>query len=224
MGSERDAVKAKIVEATIACIEKGGISSVTARSVAKEAGVNVASINYYFGTKENLLEETFKTTLEHFSFDMHDLLSLTELHSHSLLKVFFSFLMEGIQHYPRLVQALIFNEKIAPKYRNTFLRHFSSTIEVLVGRILQENPMCTPQEATTRVLQMLYAVLSTGLPFQIGSLVGCDLGNAEQREYYLDLLLSRYIDWIPPERIEAQRNLVKEQIRKLFESRYAEHA
>ena len=70
-----------------------------------------------------------------------------------------------------------------------------------------------------RVLQMLYAVLSTCLPFQIGSLVGFDLGNAEQREYYLDLLLSRYIDWIPAERIEAQRNLVKEQIRKLFESR-----
>ena len=219
MGAEREAVKARIIEATIACIEKGGISSVTARSVAKEASVNVASINYYFGTKENLLEETFKTALEHFSFDIHHLLSLPELHSHSLLKVFFSFLMEGIQRYPRLVQALLFNEKIAPKYRTTFLHQFSSIVDVVVERILQENPRCSSQEATMRVLQMLYAVLSTCLPFPIVSLVGFDLGGAGQREYYLDLLLSRYIDWIPAERIEAQRNLVKEQIRKLFESR-----
>ena len=146
-------------------------------------------------------------------------LYLPELHSHSLLKVFCSFLMEGIQRYPRLVQALLFNEKIAPKYRTTFLHQFSSIVDVVVERILQENPRCSSQEATMRVLQMLYAVLSTCLPFQIGSLVGFDLGGAEQREYYLDLLLSRYIDWIPAERIEAQRNLVKEQIRKLFESR-----
>ena len=146
-------------------------------------------------------------------------MSLPELHSHSLLKVFFSFLMEGIQRYPRLVQALLFNEKIAPKYRTTFLHQYSSIVDVVVERILPENPRCSSQEATMRVLQMLYAVLSTCLPFPIVSLVGCDLGNAEQREYYLDLLLSRYIDWIPAERIEAQRNLVKEQIRKLFESR-----
>ena len=35
-------------------------------NVAQAAGVNNAAINYYFGSKDNLLEETFTFTLSHF--------------------------------------------------------------------------------------------------------------------------------------------------------------
>lgn len=218
MRSERDAAKKQIIEAAISCIEKGGVSAITTRAVAKEAGVNVASINYYFETKKNLLEETFRTVLDHFFFDINELFTVDRLHTYSLLKVFFSFLLEGILTYPRLVQTLIFNEQIAPKYRKTFLRHFSSYIHSLARRIHEENPTCSLLEATMRVIQMLSVVLSTFLPFQLSTTVGCDLRDSALKERYLDLLISRYIDWIPPDRIEAQRELVKQYIEKLFKS------
>ncbi len=219
MRSERDKVKQRIVEATIACIEKRGVSKITTRVVAKEAGVNVASINYYFGTKENLLEDTFRTALDHFFFDIQELFTVTELHSYSLSKVFFSFLLEGILHYPRLVQILIFNEQIAPRFRETLLRHFSSYIQMLATRIQEENPACSALEANMRVVQMLHGVLSVCHPFQLHTTVGCDLRDPSLKERYLDLLLSRYIDWIPQDKIESQRELVQKCIRKLFESK-----
>jgi DNA-binding transcriptional regulator YbjK len=37
------AIKDRIVLATVACIERDGIKSVTVRAIAKEAGVNVAA-------------------------------------------------------------------------------------------------------------------------------------------------------------------------------------
>ncbi|MCX7786487.1 MAG: TetR/AcrR family transcriptional regulator [Spirochaetes bacterium] len=217
MPSKRDAVKKRIIDATIACIEKIGVSSISIRTVAKQAGVNTASINYYFGTKENLLEETFKSILDHFFFDIQELFTFVELHSYSLLKVFFTFLLKGIHKYPRLVQTLIFNERLAPKYRESFLRYFSLYIQEIARRILTENPSCSPIEATLRGTQMLSVVLSTCLPFQVSVTAGFDLQDPSSREQYLDLLISRYIDWIPPDRIEAQRELVQRYTQQLFE-------
>src|SRR5262245_31282965 len=37
-----------------------GFASVSIRDLTAEAGVNIASINYYFGSKEKLLYEVFK--------------------------------------------------------------------------------------------------------------------------------------------------------------------
>jgi len=66
MVQDRESVKKRIIQATIICIEKDGIQSLTTRSVAKEAGVNNAAINYYFGSKDKLLEETLKQITDHF--------------------------------------------------------------------------------------------------------------------------------------------------------------
>lgn len=46
--------KEKILDATLHLIKSEGIDSVTIRKIASEAGTNVALINYYFGSKENL--------------------------------------------------------------------------------------------------------------------------------------------------------------------------
>ncbi len=112
----------------------------------------------------------------------------------------------------------MFSEQIAPRYRETFLRHFSSYIEELSRRIREEYPACSSVEASLRVTQMLYVILATCLPFQLSTREGCDLRDAACKEQYLELLLSRYIDWIPPERIEAQRERVKYHLQKLFDS------
>jgi AcrR family transcriptional regulator len=116
MDTRRDQAKEQILQATITCIEKWGIAGVTARRVAQIAGVNIASINYYFGTKENLLNETFKATSKHLSVDTGMLLSAKDLSSFSLIKIFLTFLSIGIHKYPRLVHTFINNSEVAPEY------------------------------------------------------------------------------------------------------------
>lgn len=64
----------RIVLATIGCVERHGVTGTTVRRIAEEAGVNIAAINYYFGSKEKLLETAFAHTLhEGFPKALHEL-------------------------------------------------------------------------------------------------------------------------------------------------------
>lgn len=53
-------VEDKIINATVSCIEKYGIKKTTIRQIGKEAGVNSASINYYFRSKDILMQHVMK--------------------------------------------------------------------------------------------------------------------------------------------------------------------
>lgn len=55
--------EARIILATIACIERYGFTGATVRRITQAAGVNIAAINYYFGSKEALLESALAQTL-----------------------------------------------------------------------------------------------------------------------------------------------------------------
>jgi AcrR family transcriptional regulator len=60
---ETDDVKARIVAATIACIATRGLEGLSVRAIVEQAGVNVAAINYHFGTKEKLVQIALEATL-----------------------------------------------------------------------------------------------------------------------------------------------------------------
>ena len=49
----------------IDCIEKDGINNLTTRAIAREAGTNIASINYYFRSKDALVAEALQMSLDH---------------------------------------------------------------------------------------------------------------------------------------------------------------
>jgi AcrR family transcriptional regulator len=49
--------RASLIEGTIRCLERLPPERVTARAIAKEAGANLASIGYHFGSKDDLITE-----------------------------------------------------------------------------------------------------------------------------------------------------------------------
>lgn len=59
----RDLRHDELIEATIRAIRRSGFAAVTMQEIAKEAGASAASINYYFGSKERLLEATMRRLL-----------------------------------------------------------------------------------------------------------------------------------------------------------------
>jgi TetR/AcrR family transcriptional regulator, regulator of cefoperazone and chloramphenicol sensitivity len=65
-------VEEKIINATIDCIDLYGISGATNRHIAQVAGVNLAAINYYFRTKEALIQRVMEITLKN-AFDLSDI-------------------------------------------------------------------------------------------------------------------------------------------------------
>jgi TetR/AcrR family transcriptional regulator, transcriptional repressor of bet genes len=56
--------KRQITDAVVRITVKGGLSSATFREVAAEAGVSVRLVQYYFGTKDQLLLETQRHVAE----------------------------------------------------------------------------------------------------------------------------------------------------------------
>ncbi len=218
MDTRRDQAKEQILQATITCIEKWGIAGVTARRVAQIAGVNIAAINYYFGTKENLLNETFKTTSEHLSLDTGMLLSAKSLSSFSLIKIFLTFISIGIHKYPRLVHTFINNPDVAPEYLQSLQDNFHVFVRSAAECMVHENPSIVPIDAERSIVQMIYGVLGTSLTFMINETGWGDLSNPSLREAYIDFLVSRYITWVSLDQITRERPMVERYLTLLFDS------
>ena len=48
----REQIRIQILEAAAIALTRGGYERITTRRIAEEAGVNIATLHYYFGTKE----------------------------------------------------------------------------------------------------------------------------------------------------------------------------
>lgn len=59
----RDIRHDELITATITAVHKRGYAVVTMAEIAAEAGASAASINYYFGAKEKLMEATMRRLL-----------------------------------------------------------------------------------------------------------------------------------------------------------------
>lgn len=59
----RDIRNEELIEATIITVHKRGYGTVTMAEIAREAGASAASISYYFGSKEGLMEATMRHLL-----------------------------------------------------------------------------------------------------------------------------------------------------------------
>lgn len=62
-GRKGEETRERILHAAIHGMERDGVAALTVRRIAADAGVNVASISYYFGSKEALLDEVRRRAL-----------------------------------------------------------------------------------------------------------------------------------------------------------------
>jgi TetR/AcrR family transcriptional repressor of bet genes len=56
--TDRQARRQQIIDAVVRTTTSGGLQAASFRSIAKEAGVSVRLVQYYFGTKDRLLTDT----------------------------------------------------------------------------------------------------------------------------------------------------------------------
>lgn len=94
----------RILEAAIAAIEEFGFQNVTVRRIAARAGVNIAAINYYFRTKEQLIEKVIRLTLDN-TFDWGELTHADGLPPKEMLAAVMDHLSMGALNYPAITRA-----------------------------------------------------------------------------------------------------------------------
>ncbi|AIQ23996.1 MULTISPECIES: TetR/AcrR family transcriptional regulator [unclassified Paenibacillus] len=98
--------KEKIMRATLELTKQEGFERITIKKIAEASNTNVALVNYYFGSKENLFSESIKLILNSFqhTFAILDDFSIS---SRDRLRQFLLDYLQVIRQYPELLSRII---------------------------------------------------------------------------------------------------------------------
>jgi len=192
MGS--DEIKQKIILKTIESIESEGIQGVTIRKIAESAGVNVAAVNYHFGSKEQLLNIAMNATLnESFGQNISDYEGMWQSETRKALQLFLEDTLEGAFNYPNITKAHLNETFNKSKYdTNTVqrLNHFLSELHNLIQDELKQE---TGIESRIAVSQLFSTILMMGMmPDLFNRFLDFDLKDKENQKKFIRILLENF--------------------------------
>lgn len=185
----------RLLEAAIGEIERVGLGRLTVRAVAQAAGVNVAAVNYYFRSKEALVQAALEATIRHLVQDCELPIARMATEPEAGLSELVLYLLEGGLRFPRIGKAHLHGAFIEDNYDGPFPRLFSPVLARLRDALRAAVPGLSERDAAQRVTALLSAVL---FPVFFGGLFATlgALASAEQRQHYADKLVRQALS--PP--------------------------
>jgi AcrR family transcriptional regulator len=135
-----------ILGAVVTCIEKYGIDKLTTRKIAEQAGTNIASINYYFRSKDHLVTEALTMTINHM---MQDIIAAIDEPGPSLeqkLTNVFFYLLDGARRFPGISMAHLYSAVVEKRYDSPSAQNMVRVLERLAECAAGEYPRKDPQE------------------------------------------------------------------------------
>lgn len=169
----------RILSAAVEIVNTGGTEALTTRRVAETAGVNAAAVNYHFGTRANLLWKVLDLTLSHL-FDDWEMIIEESLPLPEKVFYFLDYMMEGIQRYPGLSRAYMFDPALKGFAKETFIRRLEGVLDSL----------STGQPMKLAMTQAVSTVLASAVLPELFSLAACGeiSSEAARRAYLLPLV------------------------------------
>ncbi len=153
----------RILEAAITCIERDGLTNLTTRRIAEEAGANIAAINYYFRSKDALVAEALDMTLKHMMGDIFAYLDDPEKPFLEILEEVFFYLIDGGQRFPGIILAHIYGALIEKKPATPVMKVFQQLGDRLAARAAQAYPQRTPEALRAGLAEIMSAVIFNAL-------------------------------------------------------------
>ena len=190
-------VRGRIVLAAINCIERSGVQAVTVRDIAREAGANIAAVNYHFGSKATLLDIALEQTLREGTStalaELDALIARTgdlrESTRAMLLHVF-----QGMVRYPRITQWHLNDALSTEDYSG---RGVIALNELLDGFLERTRPLLragSAAEQRASVVQLWSAMLFIGMmPGVYAPFYAVDLRTADAARTYIDRLMDQFL-------------------------------
>jgi AcrR family transcriptional regulator len=183
-------VREHILDRTIYLMGTHGTTDVSVRAIAREAGVNVAAVNYYFSSKEQMLEQMSDRFLKGFG-QVMQLLETPGLPPEERLRQWAAEVMKYLAEYPGVLSLM--ERQIAAEPLDRFglalrgavqqaTRQMKGTLREMVGE--------TDEQRLAFKLTLLISALAGPFPRQL------DRGQERRgfrapakRARFLDLLL-----------------------------------
>lgn len=193
MSPETSPVMEKIIAATIECLNQDGLDGLTIRGIAAKAGVNIAAVNYYFGSKDNLVQKALARAMKEMSDMPGEILGDENLEPRDRVRILFESLIEGILLYPGLIRAEIYAPLIQDRTDAPFLTGFQSFLSEVVQRIEALGLEPRTGDLPGTVVQAASAVLfSAMMPRLTLEVAGIDLIDPQSRRSFVLDLIARF--------------------------------
>jgi AcrR family transcriptional regulator len=183
----------KIILATIDCIEKYGLENTTIRRIGTEAGMNSASINYYFRSKDTLMQQVIETALGN-AFDMDNFQHSVGLPAKERLIIVMDGMLAGALQYPGLTKAFFSELLLANKHSSPMSQRCNIFLDVLKKELADAYPERSVEEIGTAIMGIASATfLFPGLfPNFFTIFPQLDLTDDRQRRDYVHYIVECY--------------------------------
>lgn len=186
-------VEEKIVFHTIQCIEQYGMSGATNRRIAQMAGVNIAAINYYFRSKDVLIQRCMEITLKN-AFDLSDFPPMRGASAPDFCIAILMNLFEGGFRYPNLSRAHFYKLLAEGQYDPLLVEHISRFIDELATGLHDRGCALEMDELKLALIQIVLAVMLAILaPALFEQHHGINLRDPDTCLAYVTRLVSRLL-------------------------------
>ena len=179
----------RIINATIDCIEQYGLQGATNRRIAEKADVNVAAINYYFRSKQNLMDQVMNLTLDN-AFDWEDLFILPDDTPQQWCVEILVDLTKGALNYRGLTRAHFSGMMLDGDYNSLGARRMTAFIQQWAAELQQRGIKMPEKDLYQALAQLGYAFISAIMaPKLFEQSFGISLTTEEvMREFYGDMV------------------------------------
>ncbi|MFH5835891.1 TetR/AcrR family transcriptional regulator [Proteiniclasticum sp. C24MP] len=200
---ELNSVEEKILDRTLYLIGKTGTISVPVRAIAKEADVNVASINYYFRSKEELINKTKEFYIENVESTIEPLEddTLTDMEK---LKAFSERVMDYCIRFPGIT-ILSKEARIAKNPDSLFkeIVRVTENMNQLLDQVLARAFKLSPED-----IEVPHTILIASIVHPLERIVAEDktdhyLLDQDRRSGYIDVVIKMIGDL--PKHLNAMR-------------------
>lgn len=161
--AEKKVTQQLILEAVITCIEKYGIGKVTTRKIAEQAGTNIASINYYFRSKDELVAAALSLTINHMLEDVTAAIADEQRPLAEVLENVFYYLLEGGLRFPGVSTAHLYKAITEKNYDSISAQALIKVFDQLSERMTRADPQRDPVETRLLLSQILSSIMFTML-------------------------------------------------------------
>ncbi len=198
MDKKNAPAKERIFDAAVGCLEKYGLKKLTIRLIAHEASVNSAAINYYFGTKEALIDLVMRKTLEEMVKMPAELFEAAAGTLGDRLENFFIGFLDGLFQWRGITRAHLYAPLMEGRYDTEFFRKFGAFFEALVGQVTGVDPGFDLERLRLMLIEIFAAVLLPALmPKAFVGFSSLDFDDAATRRAYVHDVVVRFF---PPAR------------------------
>lgn len=159
MNDKEPTTQESILLAAIDCINDHGLEHVTTRMIAEKAGANIASINYYFRTKDILINQVLEITINHMLEDVIDTLENKDLGFREILKDVVYYLITGAYDNLGISAAHLYRLVVEKDYDSVSAQSFLAAFNSVLERGIEEFPEQDPNSLRRTLASIFSAIM-----------------------------------------------------------------